>query len=60
LPFEARRPAGHEQPELGGYVAAVPLKRSIFPNYIVCLEGGKKLKMLKRHMKTDIAALSPA
>jgi predicted transcriptional regulator len=30
----------------------VPIKRSIFPDYIVCLEDGKKLKMLKRHLKT--------
>ncbi len=31
---------------------AVPIKRSITPDYIVCLEDGKKLKMLKRHLKT--------
>ena len=31
---------------------AVSLKKSIFPDYIVCLEDGKKLKMLKRHLKT--------
>ena len=31
---------------------AVPLKKSVFPNYIVCLEDGKKLKMLKRHLKS--------
>ena len=31
---------------------AVPVKRSIFPDYIVCLENGKKLKMLKRHLMT--------
>jgi predicted transcriptional regulator len=29
---------------------AVPIKRSVFPDYIVCLEDGKKLKMLKRHL----------
>ena len=29
---------------------AVPVKRSVFPDYIVCLEDGKKLKMLKRHL----------
>jgi predicted transcriptional regulator len=29
---------------------AVPVKRSIFPDYIICLEDGKKLKMLKRHL----------
>ena len=32
---------------------AVPVKKSIFPDYIVCLEDGKKLKMLKRHLKTS-------
>ncbi len=32
---------------------AVPIKRSVTPNYIVCLEDGKKFKMLKRHLKTD-------
>ena len=31
---------------------AVAIKKSIFPDYIVCLEDGKKLKMLKRHLKT--------
>ncbi len=31
---------------------AVPVKRSITPDYIVCLEDGRKLKMLKRHIKT--------
>ena len=30
---------------------AVPVRKSVFPNYIVCLEDGKKLKMLKRHLK---------
>ena len=31
---------------------AVPIKKSVFPDYIVCLEDGKKLKMLKRHLQT--------
>jgi len=31
---------------------AVPIKASVKPNYIVCLEDGKKLKMLKRHLRT--------
>ena len=30
---------------------AVPIKKSVTPNYIVCLEDGKKLKMLKRHLR---------
>ena len=32
---------------------AVPVKKSVYPDYIVCLEDGKKLKMLKRHLKTS-------
>jgi predicted transcriptional regulator len=31
---------------------AVPVKKSVYPDHIVCLEDGKKLKMLKRHLKT--------
>ena len=31
---------------------AVPIKKSVTPDYIICLEDGKKLKMLKRHLKT--------
>lgn len=34
-------------------VPAVPVKKSVFPDYIVCLEDGKKLKMLKRHLSTS-------
>jgi len=40
-------PAAPEKPR-----PAVSPKRSIFPDYIICLEDGKKLKMLKRHLKT--------
>lgn len=41
----------------GGSIApdltpAVPIRRSVTPDYIVCLEDGRKLKMLKRHLKT--------
>src|SRR3546814_13108663 len=31
---------------------AVPIKKSVTPEFIICLEDGKKLKMLKRHLKT--------
>lgn len=31
---------------------AVPIRRSVTPDFIVCLEDGKKLKMLKRHLST--------
>lgn len=39
-----------EQPEKP--VPAVAVKKSVMPEYIICLEDGKKLKMLKRHLKT--------
>lgn len=31
---------------------AVPVKKSITPEYLICLEDGKKLKMLKRHLRS--------
>lgn len=31
---------------------AVPPRKSVFPDYIICLEDGKKLKLLRRHLKT--------
>jgi predicted transcriptional regulator len=31
---------------------AVPPKKSIFPDYIICLEDGKRFKSLKRHLRT--------
>jgi predicted transcriptional regulator len=31
---------------------AVPIRRSVNPDYLVCLEDGKRLKMLKRHLRT--------
>ncbi|WP_118133373.1 MucR family transcriptional regulator [Oceanicella sp. SM1341] len=33
-------------------VPAVPIKKSVTEDYIICLEDGKKLKMLKRHLAT--------
>jgi predicted transcriptional regulator len=32
---------------------AIPVKKSITPDYIVCLEDGKKFKSLKRHLRTQ-------
>ena len=40
LPAEAPKPA-------------VPLKKSVTPDYIICLEDGKKFKSLKRHLRTQ-------
>ena len=44
--------AGQAAPEPEKPQPAVPVKRSVFPDYIVCLEDGKKLKMLKRHLQS--------
>jgi predicted transcriptional regulator len=43
---------GQEPISLERPAPAVPVKKSVFPDHIVCLEDGKKLKMLKRHLKT--------
>lgn len=42
-----KEPVSIEKPQ-----PAVAVKKSVFPDHIVCLEDGKKLKMLKRHLKT--------
>jgi predicted transcriptional regulator len=39
--------SAHERP-----TPAVVIRKSITPDFIICLEDGKKLKMLKRHLKT--------
>ncbi len=39
---------GHGRPAK----SPIPIRKSITPDYIVCLEDGKKLKMLKRHLRT--------
>ena len=31
---------------------AVPVRKSVTPDYLICLEDGKKLKMLKRHLRS--------
>ena len=32
---------------------AVPVRRSVFPDHIVCLDCGKQFSMLRRHLMTD-------
>jgi predicted transcriptional regulator len=44
-PTPAQEEAERPQP-------AVAIKKSVTPEFIICLEDGKKLKMLKRHLKT--------
>lgn len=36
-----------------GQKPVVPVKRSVTPDYIVCLEDGKRLKMLKRYLRSN-------
>ena len=48
---EAAAPAEAAKP-------AVPIKKSITPDYLVCLEDGKQFKSLKRHLRTQYG-LSP-
>ena len=42
-----------EQAETVELKPAVPIKKSVTAEYIVCLEDGKKLKMLKRHLSSS-------
>jgi predicted transcriptional regulator len=45
--------SGETQPSTESLKPAVPVKRSINPDFIVCLEDGKKFKSLKRHLRTQ-------
>src|ERR1700730_13787928 len=47
--------AGTIEPEPEPLNPAVNPKRSVFPDYIVCLEDGMKFKSLKRHLRTHHA-----
>lgn len=41
-----------ETPEVVELKPAIPIKRSVQPDYLVCLEDGVKFKSLKRHLRT--------
>jgi predicted transcriptional regulator len=43
---------GHSGGAVTGQEPAVPIKKSVTPEYIICLEDGKRLKMLKRYLRT--------
>jgi predicted transcriptional regulator len=43
---------GEPEKPAGNTVPFVPIKKSVTPAYIVCLEDGKRLKMLKRYLRT--------
>ncbi|MEW6255476.1 MAG: MucR family transcriptional regulator [Pseudomonadota bacterium] len=44
---------GEAEPAPEPLKPAVPLKKSVTPDYIICLEDGKKFKSLKRHLRTQ-------
>jgi predicted transcriptional regulator len=50
--YQALVRVGSGEPVVEKPKPAVTVRRSVTPNYIVCLEDGKRLKMLKRHLKT--------
>jgi predicted transcriptional regulator len=43
-----------EEPEVG-LSPAVSVKKSVTPDYIICLEDGKRFKSLKRHLRTSFS-----
>ncbi|MSP47341.1 MAG: MucR family transcriptional regulator [Xanthobacteraceae bacterium] len=45
--------SGEAQPSSEPLKPAVTVKKSITPDFIVCLEDGKKFKSLKRHLRTQ-------
>lgn len=44
--------SGADAAEAAPKEPAVPVRRSITPDYLVCLEDGRKFKSLKRHLRT--------
>jgi MucR family transcriptional regulator, transcriptional regulator of exopolysaccharide biosynthesis len=46
-------------PPAEALVPAVPVRKSVTPEYLVCLEDGRKMKLLKRHLAKD-HGLTPA
>ncbi len=60
--YGALRSAGHEPAPLPAEKQQpfVPAKRSVFPDYIICLEDGRKLKTLKRHFALHLQSFARA
>ena len=53
--FGALRQAAEKevQPAKGDLTPSVPIKKSVTPDYIICLDDGMKFKALKRHLRTS-------
>src|SRR5260370_33182174 len=50
--YQTLRDVGQAPVEPARPVPAVPIRQSVKPDFIICLEDGKKLKMLKRQLMT--------
>lgn len=48
----ARIGSGAEEQPKEELRPAVPIKKSVTPDYVICLDDGKKFKSLKRHLRT--------
>lgn len=48
-----------EQKKATPQLPAVPVKKSVTPDYLICLEDGKRVKMLKRYLRTSYG-MTPA
>ena len=57
--YQTLRGVGQAPVEVEKPLPVVPIKQSVKPDFIVCLEDGKRLKMLKRHLMTSYK-LTPA
>lgn len=44
---------GEQAPQAEAPKPAVPVRRSVTPDYIICLDDGKRFKSLKRHLRTQ-------
>jgi predicted transcriptional regulator len=44
---------GSESSKSTNFKPAIPVRRSVTPDFLICLEDGRKLKMLKRHLRTS-------
>jgi predicted transcriptional regulator len=51
--FDTLNALANEQPTSVVLTPAVPIRKSVTDDYLVCLEDGKKLKMLRRHLMTQ-------
>jgi MucR family transcriptional regulator, transcriptional regulator of exopolysaccharide biosynthesis len=47
-----RTASGKVEPAMEPLKPAVPTRKSVMPDYIICLEDGQKFKSLKRHLRT--------